>query len=404
MQPISPFQFIALCLTLDPADRGKSVPPAPDIISPGISGAEKDPEEGVPEWPGSRSATHEKVVAILRNPPFSWEELVWTASSHLVMPALFTALRRHHLLWLLPEELTAHLENVWSLNHYRNLRIIGQAREIAETLSAAGIRPLFLKGAAGVISSLYPETADRIMIDIDILVPSGEVDRAARAILASGYGYADKAAAPDPEHHHHYPMMIREGEVAGIELHHRVTHRTYSRILTEQDLFGECRPVFDGLAAIPSVRHQILHHFIHDQLVHWQLQNRTQQLRGLYDLYLLSQYVPLSGLAPFSRRLRSRFSAYAAVAALTFGDPASLQLPRGWYARCYLYTWKLMQREEPFCRFLHRALIKINRLGYLTRFVISAAYRQDRRYFLVRRMIGGAKRKGHSAKGKAQRA
>lgn len=387
MQTISPFQFIALCLALDPEFSGAKGRPSPELVFPGISSEKKNPDEGGSPLPLTRTDLHARVTDILRNPPFTWEDLVWTASTHLVMPALYTALRRHGLLHLLPGDLTAHLENIWSLNHYRNLRILDQAREIAESLSAEGIRPVFLKGVAGLAGNLYSETADRIMIDIDVLVPARDLDQAARAILKLGYGYAEDSGEPDPEDHHHYPMMIREGEVAGVELHHQVTQRSYARMLPEGEIFAGCRPVLDGLAAIPAVRHQILHHFIHDQLVHWQFPNRTQQLRGLYDFFLLSQQEPLSGVAPVPGRLRRRFTAYAALAARSFGHPASLRLPHGWYARGYLYSWDLLQREEPFFRFLHRALIQINRYGYLTRFVLSAVHRPDRRRFLVRRLM-----------------
>lgn len=387
MQTISPFQFIALCLALDPEFPGAKGRPSPELVFPGISSEKKNPDEGGSPLPLTRTGLHARVTDILRNPPFTWEDLVWTASSHMVMPALYTALRRHGLLNLLPEDLTAHLENIWSLNHYRNLRILDQAREIAETLSVEGIRPVFLKGVAGLAGNLYPETADRIMIDIDVLVPARDLDQAARAILKLGYGYAEDSGEPDPEDHHHYPMMIREGEVAGVELHHQVTQRSYARMLPEGEIFGGCWPVFGGLAAIPSIRHQILHHFIHDQLVHWHLQNRTQSLRGLYDFYLLSQHEPLSGVAPFSGRFRGRFAAYAAITAQTFGNPASLWLPRDAYARCYLYSWNLLQREEPFYRFLHRAVIKINRISYLIRFVISAVYRRDRRRIILQRLL-----------------
>lgn len=387
MQPISPFPFIALCLSLGPAGPGKQDGTTPEANLHEIPGEEEYPDKGGSEWPMTSSGIRERIAGILRNPPFSWEDLVWTASSHMVMPALYTALRRYQLLNLLPGDLTAHLEHIWSLNHYRNLRIMDQAREIAGVLSGEGIRPVFLKGAAGLVSGLYPETADRIMIDIDILVPSGEIDQAARAIQEMGYRYADEAAVPDLHHHHHYPMMIRDGEVAGIELHHHIMQRRYARMLPEGEIFAGCRPVLDGLAAIPAVRHQILHHFIHDQLVHWQFPNRTQQLRGLYDFFLLSQQEPLSGVAPVPGRLRRRFTAYAALAARSFGHPASLRLPHGWYARGYLYTWDLLQREEPFYRYLHRALIQINRYGYLTRFVLSAVHRPDRRRFLVRRLM-----------------
>ena len=74
-----------------------------------------------------------------------------------------------------------------ALNARRNRRLREQALEIAATLGAVGIRPVFLKGLAALLLDLHGDPAARFIGDIDVLLRPDRVEDAADALQRAGY-------------------------------------------------------------------------------------------------------------------------------------------------------------------------------------------------------------------------
>lgn len=333
-----------------------------------------------------RPEIRSEVVSILQSGRISWEELVWEASRHFVLPALYVSLKRHGLLSMLPADLVAHLGNIFQLNTERTSSILLQAGEIARELSAAGIRPVFLKGTGYLLQNLFADPAERIMVDIDLMVSREQGNEALR--ILQKMGYRSEAGGPDPgtDDHHHYPMLSKPGMVAGVELHRQATHAEYLRYLPADHILQEAQPVLDGMAAVPRLQHQVLLHFLHDQLVHRQFVNRDQLLRSLYDFYLLTSRAGWGEALPLKRALRWRFEAYRLLCGQVFGTLRAHPVKYHWYARYYLFTWELMHHPSRVSALLHRVVLRFNRLCYLAGFVVQAVWRPDRRRMVVRRL------------------
>jgi len=314
------------------------------------------------------------------------EGLVWITSRHFVLPAVFSALRRHRLLHLLPDDLVLYLEDIYNLNLVRNNRILEQAMEIARALHKEGIRPLFLKGSAQLLQHCYYDTGDRIMIDIDLLVELQSLGKAVQILSGIGYGHDAGYSRFDPGVHHHFPVLHKPGGVAGVEIHHRVTHPGYMSCLPTALILREAVPVLSGMAAVMDMKHQLMLHFFHDQLVHWQFENRAQSLRGLYDFYLLSRQLPPADVGPMTGRHRQKFNAFCQLTARTFSYPDTLPFSRHWYSGYYLFTWDLLNHPARISGWLHVTVRKWNRMIYLTRFVLGAFHRSDRRKVICQRI------------------
>ncbi len=330
-----------------------------------------------------RPEIRSEVESVLQSGQISWEGLVWVSSRHFVLPALYSSLKRHSLLHLLPEELVAHLEDMYLLNAERNRNILQQAEEIARELSTQGIRPVFLKGAGYLLQNLYTDPAERIMIDIDLLVDSYHAEKARLILTELGYRYKAEVTASEVEDHHHFPMMIKPGMVAGVELHRQATHSEYLRFLPTEEIIQDARPVLSGTAAVPGIFHQVILHFFHDQVIHWHFENRNQMLRGLFDFYLLTEKPGLQNPDRLNRKYRNRINAYGQLTAWIFNYPGYVFFHNHWFSRYYLFTWKLLNHPSRPAGLLHRAVFRFNRLIYLSRFILQATYRPHRRRYIL---------------------
>jgi hypothetical protein len=330
-----------------------------------------------------RPEIRSEVKSVLQSGQISWEKMVWEASRHFVLPALFVSLKRHSLLYLLPHDLVSHLKNIYLLNLERNRNIRHQAEEIASELSKQGIRPVFLKGAGYLLQNLYADPAERIMVDIDVLVSSAHIEKALQILTNMGYKSDEKKKTPEAQDHHHFPMMSKPGMIAGVELHHQVISSGYLRFLPTDEILQGARPVLSGMAAVPGLAHQVILHFFHDQIVHWHFENRNQMLRGLYDFYLLTEKSGLPDPLLLNRKYRKKFNAYVRLAAWIFDHPRHITFHDHWFSRYYLLTWQLLNHPSLPAELLHRAVIRFNRIKYLFCFVAQATYRADRRRYIL---------------------
>jgi Uncharacterised nucleotidyltransferase len=93
------------------------------------------------------------------------------ASEQLVTPALAAAVLRLHLLGKGNEELGRYFEGVLDLNRKRNRLIGGQVRAILDVLNPRGIEPIGLEGIAHLLMELFHDPGERVIGDIDLLVP-----------------------------------------------------------------------------------------------------------------------------------------------------------------------------------------------------------------------------------------
>jgi hypothetical protein len=150
--------------------------------------------------------------------------LAWVASEQLLSPALYPALVRSHHLDAVRGDFRAYLKSLYDLNVQRNERLGAQADELWDALSAAGVRPLALKGLAGLVCGLYPEKGERLISDIDVQVAKEQLGVARAALVRLGYRPtpAPGATEADYEKTHQEAPLIHPSRAAAVELHRRL--------------------------------------------------------------------------------------------------------------------------------------------------------------------------------------
>jgi hypothetical protein len=272
-----------------------------------------------------------EIVKNLPQKETHWQLLVKTGSDNMVLPSFFLALERHKLLQHLPSDLHQYLQQVLELNHERNICVIRQAGEVRDLLKIAHIPCLFMKGTGNILDGLYTNPGERMVYDLDVLVPEDKMVTAAQLMEAEGYHTQKKFNPRALESTMHYPILLREDQVAGVEIHRMPVQYLYRKSFQPQTIFEkavESRSEKGFL--LMNYDDRVIHNFLHAQLMHSGHYNGRVSLRDLYDLLLLSRKTDaVDNLNRFGH-YRGKSNAYLKLMNKVFGLelPAELEQTR----------------------------------------------------------------------------
>lgn len=271
-----------------------------------------------------------------------WVRVLNYASRFNIAPTLFTALNNSGLLAGIPHDETEYLHTVWSLNRQRNRMMQQGLISVTNQLNAIGVTPLLLKGAIALLPDEYPSAFDRIMSDLDLLVPDGLVNKCSSALQKAGYEpvpFVDR----DWESHSHDMPLIHPDYPVTIELHRDVLSSEVAKSKeikkmawqrsTTQQYEGACM-------AVPDITFRVLHNFAHSRLQHKRFANNQLDLRGLYEFVQLRQsWDAKIEYAALNHYLQDRavivpWQAYCLSAQQLFGQPPPCPVKAFSYAGC----------------------------------------------------------------------
>ncbi|WP_421698738.1 nucleotidyltransferase family protein [Ancylobacter sp.] len=155
-------------------------------------------------------------TAAAADPP--WAAVLAQADRHRLIPALSVALARHELGDLVDDEFADILAAVADWNAERNEGFRRQMRSVTAAFNAAGLEPVWLKGALTLLPPDGP-AAGRQMMDLDVWLPGESAQRAAIEVLRGlGYSFQENPG----EGARHYPPFFHPDEMARIELHRTI--------------------------------------------------------------------------------------------------------------------------------------------------------------------------------------
>lgn len=248
-------------------------------------------------WCLSRALVSSRACTDLPAGQSEWEGLLHLSGEHLVVPQLRWALREQGLWAALPAEVADYLDAVYTLNLERNCGCEEQLRELVTRLNGIGVVPVLLKGAAALIDGLYPTAGERMMSDLDVLVPANRLPEVLPALAAVGYRPIVDAGErlPDPVGYqkvgHHYPALISSDWSCRVELHVHPVHLPFAGLLPSDEVFADGRqPDWrGGCCALPSETHFLMHNLIHSFLNNTLLRLQRVSLRQLFEFVLASQ-------------------------------------------------------------------------------------------------------------------
>lgn len=230
-----------------------------------------------------------EIIELIEKDAIDWEKLIGLCSNHLVLPLIYLKFKSHGILPHLPGEVMEHLVEIHALNHSRNLQILQQLKEVTALLNQAGIYPVYLKGAGHLLNGLYDDLGERMIGDIDFLVPEKDYLPTARLLEKEGYStggtfYGDVNVLK------HYPRLFKPGVPADLEVHRMPVAEKHASWFNAELIFKEKKTVssLEGCFVL-SDRHNLIHNFIHCQLGHQGHNTGIVAFRDLYDVYRLSK-------------------------------------------------------------------------------------------------------------------
>ncbi len=264
-----------------------------------------------------RPERRDRLAAFIAGAP-DWPALVQLAGHQMVTPALAPALARHGLLDRLPAELGDYLTAAAALNRARNATLRNELLDIARRLNAIGLTPLPLKGAANLLAGLYDDPAERLLLDLDLLVPSARLAEASATLRAAGWRTLGPATA------HHAAPLGRPGDAAALELHAQPLDLPWQALLPADEMLSTAAPcTLEGVQlALPGAPQRLLHALAHGALGDHGMALGRLNLRDLDDATRLAALPGCLAAATPARR----FAALGQSAALGFVAGAARDL------------------------------------------------------------------------------
>ena len=328
-----------------------------------------------------------KIKDVILTKGTDWEEVVWMASNHFVLPALYLNLKNAGLLANLPEDLVQHLEEITSLNRGRNQQIMQQACEITAILNRHNIFPIFIKGTAHLLGGLYQDIAERMVGDIDFLVGRDDVFKAAEILIAEGYHPLREDIPYYERLNRHYSRLVSDAAIAGVEIHSRIIKAPFDLRLDFKQLNSDKQPLNNCSGAFTlSPAHHFLNNMMLVQMNDDGFFYGAVYLRQMYDLFLLSRACdPLKTLKEFGHYFH-RLNAYLCLSAKVLGNPGCLTYEPNWSSRLFLKRLDFLFRFSASPKVLRFIFYFIYHLYNYLKQLIVAIFWKDKRSLLYYRI------------------
>jgi hypothetical protein len=313
----------------------------------------------------------EDIIKILPREKKDWQKWVLVGSDNLVLQSLYLTLRDHQLLSHLPEDLNEYLEQIHQLNIVRNTSILQEAKNIQYIFDGKGISSVYMKGTGNIFDGLYHDIGERMVYDIDILIEGERMLEAAQALMDNGYRTQkdfNPLAYPSTMH---YPILLKEGCVAGVELHRLPVQYHYLKSFPPERVFETKNPssVETGFWVM-SDGNKIIHNFLHSQLMHNAHYHADVSLRNLFDLLLLSQRKSVEKTFNEFKHHWRKSNAYLKLMHKVFDLPLPDTTTKGnkFLLKRHSWTLTMTRRELMIYHFLINAFIKYIALPFRTLF------------------------------------
>ena len=321
------------------------------------------------------------------DPDLDWQSLCYTASQQLVTPALAGSLARRGLLGCLPAEARDYLEAVRYLNQERNRQFQGELERVAARLNGLGIEPLLLKGGIALLADQYPGAGDRVLGDLDFIVPASQFEAVYAALEEIGYATGPIPAWQDQSLHHHGWPLFHPTLPVKLEVHRRIllNERDSDRLMAQVCRETVMLPGNGSRVQIPDPASRLLHNFVHAQINDRLHAMQRICLRQLLEFVSLRAYFGnrLDWPALWQRvpaRQQRAFAHYLLVGEELFGQAWPPELPRPRDGRRALLLWRLALESPGWQRVFNRyaQLLTVNtlpkRLARLPRKLLSPGW------------------------------
>lgn len=220
-------------------------------------------------------------------PAIDWNAVVRVAQQHKVAPALWSAIASRGDV---PTPIRAYFQMERELNVRRNTVLMDGLEAILVRLNGEGIVPALLKGSASVASGLYADPAERLMLDLDLLVTPEQAAASVAALRALCYTdlHAPQTRWVAQEVHHLPALCAPSGDFV-VELHTWLLDKQYEPMLPHAAVMQRATEAQwrSGRVRMLNPTDRLVHNIVHAQMHHHLSDMGTVEIRQLRELCLL---------------------------------------------------------------------------------------------------------------------
>ncbi len=282
---------------------------------------------------------------MLKTIDIDWEAVVKLSTSHYIFPAIYCNFKRADFLKYLPADLVDYMKYITNLNRDRNVQIIQQAKNLNTLLLANKITPIFLKGTGNLLEGLYEDIGERMVGDIDFLVPEKDFFKAIDILKNDSYHIEENQSGFLPGFRH-YPKMIKQENIAAVEIHKEVIIEKYRVEFNCKMISKDAQQINDF--SVLSFENQLSLSIISSQINDYGFDLKNFSLRNAYDVFLLSKKVDTKNAISKFIKLKISLNCFLANCNLVFGDLESLKYHKTKESENYLKAFnKSIYKRKP---------------------------------------------------------
>ncbi len=168
-------------------------------------------------------------------------------------------------------------------NRVRNTNLREQLAEIGELFAQESIPLIILKGGCELVLPRYRELYQRLVGDLDILVPEDAGPAAMTLLQSIGYVSAfDNDKFYNSPDHHDAPMVCEDWPAA-VEIHQSIGGEGGGRFLPTARIFETAVNTGHENVQVPSIDHRLAHLVYHMQIQDNGYADRVLFLRAIAD-------------------------------------------------------------------------------------------------------------------------
>ena len=215
-----------------------------------------------------------------------WEQVASVAGSHSIIQALYPAIVKNELVDLIPDDFLSYIQHLHEINYERNEMMRKQLINAVLVINKLNIKPLLMKGAAQLFLDTFSSVGDRLLTDLDILVPANDIRHISDELMTIGYEMNEEKM-DFIESHHHYPPLIKQDECAIVELHHELMFHKQQHVLPAEYAWAKAVDIAlpnKAEAKVLTPTYRVFHSFLHRCVVD-ELDHKGQvEIRQLHEL------------------------------------------------------------------------------------------------------------------------
>ena len=183
------------------------------------------------------------------------DSLIKIASSHLVLPLVYSKLKKNDLLNLFPNDFVGFLNEICILNRLRNEHLLIELNQLNQLLKQNDIDYVFLKGAALLADSYFEAISDRMVGDIDVLVSKKDFKRVIKILKDDGYSSKNNHQFFNKIH---FPRLIHKERVFCVEIHEELIRHDQIKLFSPEKVLKNKKRLKNNVP-IPNGLNLFLH-------------------------------------------------------------------------------------------------------------------------------------------------